>query len=57
MTSLTAKVPEALQKKNAVEEEAYMKRLETNIQKRQQIAKRCKDKETDQKIQLEIKQE
>lgn len=34
MTSLTAKVPEALQKKNAVQEEAYFKRLEKNIQKR-----------------------
>ena len=57
ISSLTAKVPGALQKKNAAQEETYFKRFENNIKKRQEIEKRVRDKEANQKLDLEIKKE
>ena len=57
ISSLTAKVPGALQKKNAAQEESYFKRFENNIKKRQEIEKRVREKEANQKLDLEIKQE
>ena len=55
ISSLTAKVPGALQKKNAAQEESYFKKFESNIKKRQEIEKRKRVKEENMKLDLEIK--